>query len=87
MPSRILARMVLALTDGIMLAWLVDRDDAATQAVLDAYTSVLVTIVRDAQRSGFLTLKDDAPGEAGESGDDGAGTDSDDDENRETQQA
>lgn len=75
MSSRTLARMVLALTDGIMLAWLVDRDDTATQAVLDAYTSVLVTIVRDAQRSGFLTLKDDSLGGAGEANGDGAESD------------
>lgn len=58
LSSRTLARMVLALTDGIMLAWLVDRDAEATQAVLDAFITVMVTLVREAERHGVLTVTD-----------------------------
>ncbi|GAB94136.1 putative TetR family transcriptional regulator [Kineosphaera limosa NBRC 100340] len=61
LSSRTLARMTLALTDGIMLAWLVDRDDEATQAVIDAFVGILVAIVRDAERSGIVTVRDRDP--------------------------
>lgn len=63
LTSRTLARMVLALTDGIMLAWLVDRDDEATQAVLDAFVAGLVTLVREGERTGLITLADPHAGE------------------------
>lgn len=63
LSSRTLARMVLALTDGIMLAWLVDRDAEATQAVIDAFVAVLVTIVREAERAGLMVLRDPHAGE------------------------
>ncbi len=62
MSSRTLARMVLALTDGIMLAWLVDRDETATQEVLNAFVSFLVTVVREAEKLGWLTVRDDTAG-------------------------
>lgn len=58
LTPRTLARMVLALTDGIMLAWLVDRDDEATQAVLDAFVAALVTLVRSGERAGLIKLTD-----------------------------
>lgn len=58
LSSRTLARMTLALTDGIMLAWLVDRDDEATRDVIEAFLGTLVTIVRTAEKAGFITVRD-----------------------------
>lgn len=58
--SRTLARMVLALTDGISLAWLVDRDDQATREVFDAYVSLLVTVVRQGVASGSIKFTERA---------------------------
>lgn len=72
LSSRTLARMALALTDGIMLAWLVDRDDEATQAVLDAFVAVLVTVVREGEKVGWVTLRDEAPSEGDDENADGA---------------
>lgn len=73
LSSRTLARMVLALTDGIMLAWLVDRDDEATRQVLDAFVAVLVTVVRESEKIGWVTLRDESLGVTDGEGD-GQGT-------------
>ncbi len=73
LSSRTLARMVLALTDGIMLAWLVDRDDEATRQVLDAFVAVLVTVVRKGEKIGWVTLRDESLGVTDGEGD-GQGT-------------
>lgn len=84
LSSRTLARMVLALTDGISLAWLVDRDDQATQAVLDAFVAVMVTVVRESEKLGWVTLRDKAletPSDETsqhDAGDDAAGDEDDD---------
>lgn len=59
LTTRTIARMVIALTDGVMLSWLVDRDDEATKAVLDAFVAVLVGIVRQAAANGILEFRED----------------------------
>lgn len=43
-PVDLLARMTLAVTDGVTLGWLVDRDTAAAKATLDAFTDQLITL-------------------------------------------
>ncbi|MEO6533697.1 MAG: TetR family transcriptional regulator C-terminal domain-containing protein [Pseudolysinimonas sp.] len=42
-PVDALARLVTALTDGITLAWLADRDDAAAETLLDLATDAVMT--------------------------------------------
>lgn len=54
--TRTLARMVLALCDGAMLAWLVDRDTEATNLVVDNYLRLLLGMVEACVRDGRLTL-------------------------------
>jgi TetR/AcrR family transcriptional regulator, regulator of biofilm formation and stress response len=43
LPVEQLARMVVVVTDGVTLAWLVDRDGAAARAALDAFADRLAT--------------------------------------------
>jgi AcrR family transcriptional regulator len=43
LPVDALARMLVVVTDGVTLAWLVDRDTAAATAALDAFADVLAT--------------------------------------------
>ncbi len=45
-PMRVLARMVLALADGVTLAWLVDRDDEATDQVIQILLDGLLKIAQ-----------------------------------------
>ncbi len=43
LPVAQLARMLVVVTDGVTLAWLVDRDSAAALAALDAFADHLAT--------------------------------------------
>ncbi len=45
LPMRTLARMVLAVIDGVSLAWLVDRDDELAGQLLQAFLATLVPVV------------------------------------------
>ncbi len=58
LPTRTLARMVLAVTDGVMLAWLVDRDDEATFDVLQGFIAVLLAVVEQARGAGLMTVQE-----------------------------
>lgn len=44
-PTQIVARMVIALTDGVALAWLADGDDEQALAVLDAFADMFASRV------------------------------------------
>ncbi|GAA3506955.1 TetR/AcrR family transcriptional regulator [Streptomyces showdoensis] len=46
LPLPVLARYGLSVLDGLTLNWLIDRDDEAAAAALDAYADHLVTLVR-----------------------------------------
>ncbi|WP_168582147.1 TetR/AcrR family transcriptional regulator [Gephyromycinifex aptenodytis] len=54
LPTRTLARMVLSVADGVMLSWLVDRDDEATQKALQAFVAVLLDVVKHGLDAGIL---------------------------------
>jgi hypothetical protein len=41
LPVEQLARMLVVITDGVTLAWLVNRDSAAARAALDAFAGQL----------------------------------------------
>lgn len=41
LPVEELARMLVVVTDGVVIAWLVDRDGAAARAALDAFAEAL----------------------------------------------
>lgn len=43
LPVEQLARMLIVVTDGVTLAWLVDRDSTAALAALDAFAAQLAT--------------------------------------------
>jgi TetR/AcrR family transcriptional regulator, regulator of biofilm formation and stress response len=43
LPLAQLARMLVVVTDGVTVAWLVDRDSAAATAALDAFADLLAT--------------------------------------------
>lgn len=58
LPTRTLARMVLSVADGVMLSWLVDRDDEATEGALQAFVSVLIDIVQKGLDSGAIVRSD-----------------------------
>ncbi|MBW3085679.1 HTH-type transcriptional regulator BetI [Austwickia sp. TVS 96-490-7B] len=58
LPTRTLARMVLGICDGVMLSWLVDRDDEATFDVLQGFIAVLLAVIEQARGAGFLTVAD-----------------------------
>jgi AcrR family transcriptional regulator len=45
-PVEQLARMIVVVTDGVTLAWLVDRDGAAARTALDAFSDQLATYAR-----------------------------------------
>lgn len=47
-PVDIVARMVVTITDGVVLAWLVDRDSAAALACLEAFADRLATLAEPA---------------------------------------
>ncbi|MFC8509997.1 TetR/AcrR family transcriptional regulator [Streptomyces sp. NPDC057411] len=49
MPLPVLARYGLSVLDGLTLNWLIDRDDEAASAALDAYADHLVTLARPAK--------------------------------------
>ncbi|QQR99882.1 MAG: TetR/AcrR family transcriptional regulator [Austwickia sp.] len=61
LPTRTLARMVLAVCDGVMLSWLVDHDDEATFDVLQGFISVLIAVVEQARGAGFVTVAEPEP--------------------------
>lgn len=75
LTTRTIARMVIALTDGVMLSWLVDRDDEATKAVFDAFVAVLLGIVRQAAEGGVLELRDDIRDDLADATTDGPSSD------------
>jgi AcrR family transcriptional regulator len=45
-PVEQLARMIVVVTGGVTLAWLVDRDGAAARTALDAFSDQLATYAR-----------------------------------------
>ncbi|WP_040160101.1 TetR/AcrR family transcriptional regulator [Mobilicoccus massiliensis] len=59
--TRTIARMVLTLTDGAMLAWLVDRDDEATDAVVQTYLTLLLDYVDKAVTDRRMRLDGESP--------------------------
>lgn len=59
--TRTMARMVLTLTDGAMLAWLVDRDDEATNDVMESYLSMLLMYIEGAMKAGKITVQGEPP--------------------------
>ncbi|MCA0436308.1 MAG: TetR/AcrR family transcriptional regulator [Austwickia sp.] len=61
LPTRTLARMVLAVCDGVMLSWLVDHDDEATFDVLQGFIGVLLAVVEQARGAGFVTVAEPQP--------------------------
>ena len=44
MPVEDVARMLVVVTDGVTLAWLVDRDSAAAVTALDAFAVQLAAL-------------------------------------------
>lgn len=44
LPVPVLARMLMAVIDGVVLGWLVDRDSVAATAALDGLTELLATL-------------------------------------------
>jgi AcrR family transcriptional regulator len=48
LPLSTLARMLVVVTDGVTIAWLVDRDSDAARAALDAFADQLATLNRPA---------------------------------------
>jgi len=44
MPVEDVARMLVVVTDGVTLAWLVDRDSAAARSALDAFAAQLAAL-------------------------------------------
>ena len=46
MPVEDVARMLVVVTDGVTLAWLVDRDSAAARTALDAFAAQLAALAR-----------------------------------------
>jgi hypothetical protein len=46
MPVEDVARMLVVVTDGVTLAWLVDRDSAAAVTALDAFAVQLAALAR-----------------------------------------
>lgn len=52
LPVEQLARMLVVVTDGVTLAWLVDRDSAAAVAALDAFAGHLTTFAGPADLTG-----------------------------------
>ncbi|MET0956601.1 MAG: TetR/AcrR family transcriptional regulator [Cryobacterium sp.] len=47
-PVDEVARLLVALTDGLTIAWLVDRDDPATEALLDTIADAVAALGRPA---------------------------------------
>lgn len=56
LSTRTIARMVLTLTDGAMLAWLVDRDSEMTNQVVANYLDMLLVFVQKAVDDGSLEV-------------------------------
>lgn len=52
LPMRTLARMVLAVVEGVSLAWLVDRDDELATELLQGFIAMLVTLVERLRKLG-----------------------------------
>ena len=48
LPLEVLARLVVMMTDGVVLAWLADGDDAAARATLGVFAEFLASHVRPA---------------------------------------
>ena len=46
MPVEDVARMLVVVTDGVTLAWLVNRDSAAARTALDAFATQLAALAR-----------------------------------------
>ena len=61
LSTRTLARMVLTLTDGAMLAWLVDRDDEGTNAVMENYLAMLLGQIENAMAAGKISVGGEPP--------------------------
>ncbi|WP_312719816.1 TetR/AcrR family transcriptional regulator [Mobilicoccus sp.] len=61
MSTRTVARMVLTLTDGAMLAWLVDRDDESTNEVMEAYLTMILSYIEGVMKDGKISLRREPP--------------------------
>lgn len=48
-PTEVLSRMIVAVTDGVALAWIADGDDTAALEVLDRYADLFGGIIADAE--------------------------------------
>lgn len=71
LSTRSVARMVLTLTDGIALAWLVDGDEASARQQVDLFLGSILKLLRDGAAMGLLTIDEpDAPGDGGTGTDD-----------------
>ena len=70
--ARTIARMVLTLTDGIALAWLVDGDEAAAKSVTWQFLSGILRLLKENEATGLVTLR---PRGAGSRADATAATD------------
>lgn len=57
-PVEVLERAVVMMTDGVVLAWLADADDAAARATLRLFAGFLATLMRPAMSA----TADDATG-------------------------
>lgn len=53
LPLKTLARMILAVCDGVTLGWLVDRDDELARGMLDSFIQLLVALVHPDSGSGI----------------------------------
>jgi hypothetical protein len=51
-PVADLARLMVTLTDGITLAWLADRDDAAAERALDLAADAIATFAESRVETG-----------------------------------
>ncbi len=60
-PAPTLARLLTALTEGVTLAWLVDRDDGAARATYQAFADYVVGLARPASARAVGRALPDAP--------------------------
>lgn len=57
LTTRTIARMVLTLTDGIALQWLVDGDEEAAKTVTWQFLSGILRLLQENEAAGLITLR------------------------------
>jgi TetR/AcrR family transcriptional regulator, regulator of biofilm formation and stress response len=62
LPIEAMARMLVVVTDGVTVAWLVDRDSAAARGALDAFADQLAGLARAARFRSAATAVADRTG-------------------------